>query len=163
VSCFQSMTDSKRDFYSTVADHFDTLVNPFDQARRVEVIFHELLPGNLEGMLVLDVGCGTGAIALHAQDRGARVIGSDISHAQLSQAKRKGLDCMAVGDALNLPFPDALFDIVLSSEVIEHTVDPHQAFAEMARTLKPGGRLVLTCPNRIWKWLVDLVVVLTEN
>ena len=48
----------------------------------------------------------------------------------------------------HLPFPSTSFDLVLSNEVIEHVSDDLQAVKEMVRTLKPGGRLVLFCPNR---------------
>jgi 2-polyprenyl-3-methyl-5-hydroxy-6-metoxy-1,4-benzoquinol methylase len=49
-----------------------------------------------------------------------------------------------------LPFSDDAFDIVLSSECIEHTVVPVESFTSLARVLKPGGTLVLSVPNRRW-------------
>lgn len=55
------------------------------------------------------------------------------------------------GDLLRLPFPDASFDAVLCTEVIEHTADPRTAVSELCRVLAPGGDLVLTVPNRVWK------------
>jgi 2-polyprenyl-6-hydroxyphenyl methylase/3-demethylubiquinone-9 3-methyltransferase len=59
-----------------------------------------------------------------------------------------------VADALALPFAASSFDYVISSEVIEHTLNPALAVKEMARVLRPNGVLVLTCPNRRWQWLV---------
>jgi SAM-dependent methyltransferase len=47
-----------------------------------------------------------------------------------------------------LPFPDGKFDLILSHEVIEHVQDDRAAVTEMVRTLKPGGRIILFCPNR---------------
>ncbi|MBT8228697.1 MAG: methyltransferase domain-containing protein, partial [Bacteroidia bacterium] len=55
---------------------------------------------------------------------------------------------------LDLPFEEGTFDIVVSSEVIEHVPDPLKAITEMHRVLKPGGILVLTTPNRFWYWSV---------
>lgn len=55
-----------------------------------------------------------------------------------------GVDVLAPADAL--PFPDESFDCVLCTEVLEHCPDPFAALAEMARVLKPGGRIFLTTP-----------------
>ena len=46
-----------------------------------------------------------------------------------------------------LPFPSDSFDLILSNEVIEHVTDDHAAVREMVRTLRPGGRIMLYCPN----------------
>ena len=51
------------------------------------------------------------------------------------------------GDALDLPLPDASFDGAMSTQVLEHVTDPGRALRELARVLRPGGRLVLTCPG----------------
>jgi SAM-dependent methyltransferase len=51
------------------------------------------------------------------------------------------------GDVLALPLPDASFDAALSTQVLEHVTDPALALREIARVLRPGGRLVLTCPG----------------
>ena len=55
---------------------------------------------------------------------------------------------MVCGVGEQLPFAQGYFDLVLSHEVIEHVQDDRQALAEMVRVLRPGGRLVLFCPNR---------------
>ncbi len=51
------------------------------------------------------------------------------------------------GDALSLPFADASFDSLMSTQVLEHVLDPRLALVNMARVLKPGGRIVLTAPG----------------
>jgi SAM-dependent methyltransferase len=51
------------------------------------------------------------------------------------------------GDARSLPFPDHSFDGVMSTQVLEHVVDPAATLREIARVLRPGGRVVLTCPG----------------
>ena len=55
-----------------------------------------------------------------------------------------------------MDFQDESFDIVISTEVIEHTVSPFKAISEMSRILRPGGLLLLTVPNKIWHFSVVL-------
>ena len=55
---------------------------------------------------------------------------------------------------LALPFESGSFDVVLSTEVIEHTADPERGIGELCRVVKVGGTLVLTSPNRLWQPVV---------
>ncbi|HZS52017.1 MAG TPA: class I SAM-dependent methyltransferase [Bryobacterales bacterium] len=144
----------KKFFYTSIAGEFDRMMNPYDLERRLEVVFEQLLLGSLAGRLVLDAGCGTGWFAARAQYGGACVVALDLGPPLLEEARRKAPVFAAAGDALELPFRDNTFDIVISSEAIEHTIDPARAIREMARVLRPEGTLVLTCPNRFWQWLV---------
>ncbi len=142
-------------YYDTIADEFDRLMNPYDLNRRLEVVFDDLLGDqSLRGKRVLDVGCGTGPFSLAAGQRGADVVSLDIGVQLLHRARAKGVTRVVAGDAATLPFPTDEFDIVLSSECLEHTPDPERVVAEMLRVLRPGGRLVVTCPNRLWRWSV---------
>lgn len=59
-----------------------------------------------------------------------------------------------VADVCHLALRDESFDVVISSEMLEHTEAPVRAVAELARTLKVGGLLVLTTPNRVWQGAV---------
>ncbi|MGH2458336.1 MAG: ubiquinone/menaquinone biosynthesis methyltransferase [Chloroflexota bacterium] len=102
------------------------------------------------GAVALDVGSGTGDLALALARAGARrVIGVDFCAEMLSVARAKAkaaaLDStvsFAVGDALRLPFPDRSFDRVVNGFLLRNVADLPGALAEMARVLKPGGRLV---------------------
>jgi 2-polyprenyl-3-methyl-5-hydroxy-6-metoxy-1,4-benzoquinol methylase len=150
----------RRFFYTTIADSYDRMVSPYDLERRLELVFDELLPASLTGQRLLEVGCGTGWFSQRAWERGAEVTALDMGDALLRQAMAKSPLRPVAGDAISLPLGDSIFDIVISSEVIEHTVDPARAVREMARVLKPGGTLALTCPNRLWQWSVDLAACL---
>jgi SAM-dependent methyltransferase len=147
--------DSRIRFYDSIATEFDDIMNPYDLKRRLETVFEGLLEGeSLEGLRVLDVGCGTGEFSLLARRRGADVTALDIGYRLLEVTKRKGIRTPILGDALALPFGNESFDLVLSSECIEHTTDGFRAVEEMMRVLRGDGRLVLTCPNRCWRWLI---------
>lgn len=146
------VTDRQR-FYDGIADEFDTLMNRYDLGRRLEVVFGELLGGvDLRGALVLDAGCGTGEFSTAALARGARVISVDIGPNLLRRTRDKGIEGVVAADVAALPFASGTFDIVLSSECVEHTPSPHASVLELTRVLRAGGRLALTCPNRTWYW-----------
>jgi ubiquinone/menaquinone biosynthesis C-methylase UbiE len=105
------------------------------------------------GDAVLDVGCGTGTLALEVQRRvgqAGRVAGIDPGAEQIARARAKAARRNApiefqVGVIEQLPFPDQTFDVVLSTLMMHHLPAPlkRQGLAEIARVLKPGGRLVI--------------------
>ncbi len=108
----------------------------------------------------LDVGTGTGALAIAlaaAMPRG-RVVGVDFAPPMLARAPRRaaaaGLAArvrFVLADALRLPFPNETFDCVASAFTVRNVADLRWAFAEQARVLRPGGRLVcleLTPPTQ---------------
>jgi SAM-dependent methyltransferase len=147
---------NKEYFYESFADEFDSRMNMYDTRRRVELIFRELLPEDLSGKCLLDAGCGTGWFSKAAAERRADVTAMDLGERLLQKVNEKCKVKTVVGSVLQIPFPDNHFDVVVSSEVIEHTTDPRKAIFEFARVLKPGGVLVVTTPNRLWYFSVVL-------
>lgn len=101
------------------------------------------------GADVLVDGAGLGMYSRHLAAAGARVASLDIDHASMVIANAATGRC-TVAACEALPFPAASFDTVLSHEVIEHVQDDAAACAEIARVLRPGGRLVLFLPNRLY-------------
>jgi SAM-dependent methyltransferase len=108
------------------------------------------------GHRLLDVGCGEGRHCFGALERGARVVGVDLDRAALRRAaaplrararERGGTGAMLCGDAFRLPFPDASFDRVICAEVMEHVHDHAAAARELARVVRPGGRVAVTIPT----------------
>ncbi|MCS7259805.1 MAG: class I SAM-dependent methyltransferase [Anaerolineae bacterium] len=94
----------------------------------------------------LDVGCGVGVYLAALRADTPHVFGVEVEGEYARAAATKGHVAQALGE--RLPFADDCFDLVLSHEVIEHVVDDRACVREMVRVLKPGGRLVLFCPNR---------------
>ncbi len=96
------------------------------------------------GERVLDLAAGTGSSSLPFAAAGAQVVAADFSLGMLRVGKRAhpALDLLA-GDALRLPFADAVFDAVTISFGLRNVSDVDAALAEMARVTRPGGRLVV--------------------
>ena len=96
---------------------------------------------------VLVDGCGVGMYLHHLRDYTDNIFGLDIEFERLQEA-RTHADRVVNARGETLPFPDEAFDLVLSHEVLEHVQDDRAVISEILRSLKPGGRLVLFCPNR---------------
>jgi SAM-dependent methyltransferase len=101
------------------------------------------------GLRMLDVGCGAGGWHARATHAGARLVGADLMHGMLREARLVGVDlpptpsfCQA--DAQALPFRDAAFDRVLCAGVLYHVSDCERALREIRRVLRPGGRTVIS-------------------
>lgn len=111
----------------------------------------------------LDAGCGGGRYVVALSRLAVReVVGIDISVASVDITNRRlsdrglGNGRALVASVLSIPFPDNYFDYVVSTGVIHHTPDPHAAFLEISRVLKPGGKLFLAIYGRGGlKWLTN--------
>jgi SAM-dependent methyltransferase len=105
------------------------------------------LPASVDGMDVIDLGCGTGYFSAWLARRGARPVGIDNSPRQLETARRMqerfGITFpLHLGNAEDLPFPDGSFDLAISEYGASIWCDPYTWIPEAARVLRPGGRLV---------------------
>ena len=110
--------------------------------------------GDVSGLDVLDLGCGIAYFSAWLARRGARVVGLDVTPAQLETARRMqaefGLEFPLVeANAEEVPLPDASFDLALSEYGASIWCDPYRWIPEASRLLRPGGRLVFLCNSTL--------------
>ncbi|HUF85461.1 MAG TPA: methyltransferase domain-containing protein [Acidimicrobiia bacterium] len=138
--------------------HWRSEATRYDEINRVfgEALIDaaHLLPGER----VLDVGCGAGAIALEAARRvrpGGSVLAIDISPDQVAVARdraaRAGAEEVEVveADAATYPYDGEAFDVLVSRNGLMFFDDPDAALANLARALRPGGRIAFTAPQAL--------------
>ena len=137
-------------------------MNLQEQFGQIDIyVFDQILRGNIEpGCTVLDAGCGYGRNLVHLLREGCKVYALDENHEavehvrQLSASLETGLppENFQVGPIENMPFPDAIADVVLCNAVLHFARDDHHfraMLAELWRVLKPGGLLFCRLGSRI--------------
>jgi ubiquinone/menaquinone biosynthesis C-methylase UbiE len=101
---------------------------------------------------ILEMGCSAGLFMEQlARDGYSQVKGIDISPDAVALCQKAGLDAQMM-DAQKLSFPDASFDLITASDVLEHLSDENAALAEWKRVLKPGGLLMVFVPAFMFLW-----------
>lgn len=113
------------------------------------------LPGNLNGLDIIELGCGSAYFSSWLARRGARVTGVDISGEQLKTAQtlqdQHDLHFTLIrGNAESVPLPDASFDLAISEYGASIWADPYRWIPEASRLLRPGGELVFLVNGTLW-------------
>ena len=150
---------SKELFYDSFSGQWEEKINNAETNKRLFVVFNLLLnKKDLKSKNFLEVGCGMGYFSNLATKAGAKVTGVDVGPKLIAICKSKNKKAkFMVASASSLPFKDSSFDILLSTEVIEHVENQNKAIKEMARVLKRNGILVITTPNKLFKPLFDFL------
>lgn len=159
---------------SPYVESFGRQWNRYDVARDQEddAVFRAktgLDPADLNGKLALDAGCGGGRYARLLGMHGARVVGVDLSGAvDKAAALCRDLPTVQIlqADLLDLPLAEGAFDLAFSIGVLHHSPDPRRAFAEVARRVRPGGRLAVWLYRRNTppqEWLNSALRALTSR
>lgn len=122
------------------------------KARTMVVVLEDYLDRSLKELSLLDVGGSTGIIDNYLSNYFWRVVSIDIDESAIKHAKetyeKKNLEFL-VGDAINLPFSNDNFDVVICSQVYEHVPDAKKMFDEIFRILKPEGVCYFAANNRL--------------
>lgn len=158
------------DFYDTLGDAWHAARGPMallQQMNPVRAAYFQAtiqtVHPDLRGVRVLDVGCGGGFLAESLAHAGCIVSGVDRSASTIATAQRHAAAAgLAItyraADARALPFPDGAFDVVVSSDFLEHVSDNLDAIiAEQARVLRRGGVLGFETVNRTWRARLVLI------
>ena len=152
-------TDPVLKEYSKLALHYDRRWSFYIEATLRETLSRlELQPGES----LVDVGCGTGALleALLATGREGQLSGVDPSPEMLEVARGRLGEAVLLKQSHveSLPFPDEAFDVVVSTNAFHYFRNPPAALEEMARVLRPYGRIVITdwCDDYVGCRLCDL-------
>jgi ubiquinone/menaquinone biosynthesis C-methylase UbiE len=128
--------------YGLWAERYDRRGNPIValEQKIVWSLLDRIEPGR-----ALDAACGTGRHARHLVDVGHRVVGVDLTSAMLERARANVPEATFIeADLREIPLGDEQFDLAVSALALAHLPDLHPAIAELARVLRPGGRLVIS-------------------
>lgn len=134
-----------REGYDLWSAVYDTDGNPLIALEEPRI--DELL-GDVSGLTLADIGCGTGRHALRLAARGARITALDFSEGMLAQARAKPsadrIRFVQHDIAQRLPLESASFDRVICCLVLDHVLELDLLFTELGRICKPGGRIVVS-------------------
>lgn len=152
----------KEMFYDNIADSWELRINQKETQKRIRIVFNELMQNELmDGLRIVEIGCGLGFFSKIMREKGAKVYGIDLGINLVNiTAKKVPEGNFSVGNAQTIPFLSNTFDITLCTEVIEHTENPLKALEELFRITKLGGLIVLTTPNKFYKpffWLLSFL------
>jgi len=162
-------------FDQFAADYEARMLGPLSY--RAPVILGELaglvIPG-LNGLDVLDLGCGTGLAGAAFKDRAARLDGIDLSPSMLMKARSRGLyDALSVGD-IEAGLGSAAYDLVIAADTLVYLGDLEKVFASVAASLRPGGHFLFTVeakdgdgfelgPKRRWRHSEEYLRALADR
>lgn len=153
-----SMTSTARQYFARNADSWDAIRSSYfgDEVRQAALQKAYLRPE----MTVADIGAGTGYMTAGIAPLVSRVFVIDGSAEMLEIAQKNlsghGNIEYRQGEAMALPLPDASMEAIFANMYLHHCTDPLGAIREMARALKPGGRLVITDMDRhTHEWMLD--------
>jgi demethylmenaquinone methyltransferase/2-methoxy-6-polyprenyl-1,4-benzoquinol methylase len=151
----EAKVEAVRSMFDTIAPRYD-LVNRV-MTFRMDVRWRRRTVDTLDlvaGSVVLDLACGTGDLCRVLARHGLRPIGLDLSFGMLAAARTEAP--LAQADVLRLPVADGTVDGITCGFALRNLVDLDAFFAELARVVRPGGRIALLevaePPNRVLRW-----------
>ena len=150
------------DAYNSVADNFlfsrtkgKEKMGMWNREIEQPMMFN-LVPQNLKGKKLLDVGCGPGIHIKEYERRGAKCFGFDISREMILLAKKRCPHSeFTIGSVNKINYPDYTFNIVTASLILDHVKDLSLPFNEIKRVLKKRGLFIFSVPHPIGNLITD--------
>lgn len=137
--------------YSSGNEQMHSAQGRYRKAATMRAVLHEALGDKFSAARLLNLGCSTGFIDEYLAPHVGMTQGVDIDEAAIEGARARGVSNnseFSIGDAMQLHFADASFDIVICSQVYEHVPDPVRMMGEIHRVLRPGGVCYFAATNR---------------
>ncbi len=160
----KKLTMTSKDFaYDRISNEWERFISHFDTNRRVEVIVDDFLGESaIKEKKCLDAGCGLGYFTeAIAKYNPSELTVCDLSPNLVQKVTQKIPTAKGyTADILNLSndLNNEMYDVVVCSDVIEHTPDPRLAIKKLTEVIVPEGLLSISVPNRKWRWLLSLAM-----
>lgn len=110
---------------------------------------------SLNGSKIFDFGCGSGYLMGELQKTGYDGYGVDFEKEAIEHGLSSGIKNLTLGSGDKIERPDKSFDMVTAFDVLEHLENERPVVEELARVLKPGGKMIITVPAYMWLWGVQ--------
>ena len=145
-----------QNYFETVAGDWERIRKSYFDDRVTSIAIEKLLP---LGLVLADIGCGTGTLTLELARFARRVVGIDLSREMIRQARRRAKEKQInnaefrLGDALRLPLESQSLDAAFCVMVLHFVTDPQAVIAELSRVTRAGGSVIvvdLVSHNQIW-------------
>ena len=151
--------------YDRISETWDEFISSYDTSRRIEVLVEDFLgQKQITGKKCLDAGCGLGYFTQALlEHKPSYICACDISSKLVEKLSSRlpDVECVVANILeLSTTFQGKTFDVVVCSDVIEHTPDPELATKQLTQMVAPGGLLSISVPNQRWRWLLGLAQTL---
>ena len=154
---------NKENFYNSIAYRFSEYKNKYDTNRRKEILIDNYLSNiDYRNKKILDCGCGDGYFIsiINKISQTINISGCDISTNLIKIAKETNKEVNFFEHNIYKNKTPNTYDIIISSEVIEHCEDPKKALKNICESVSSDGYLILSTPNKLWNVVVKIASLL---
>ena len=154
---------NKENFYNSIAEKFSEYKNEYDTNRRKEILIDNYLSSiEYKDKKILDCGCGDGYFISEISKicKNVNISGCDIAINLIKIANKTNKQINFFEHNINKNKTSKTYDIIISSEVIEHCEDPKKALNNICNSVSINGYLILSTPNKLWNGVIKIASLL---